>query len=106
MNPTSHVSNVTLDSAILLSSIVNRMKIDATRMIYNQVLESTKPSKGLWFLALITKICTKGEVTTGQEEERLKPSMPIITKMLEEPQVFKGQKQQLLPKAHHKSLLV
>lgn len=45
--PTSHVSNVTVDRAILLCAIVDIKKIEVGRLIWNLVLEFVKPSKGL-----------------------------------------------------------
>lgn len=55
-------------------------------------MELVKPSKGLWFHALITKNCQKAGVKKGQEEERVKPEMPITAKLLEEFKIFPGAK--------------
>lgn len=68
------------------------MKINIGQLIYDQLMQAVKSSKGLWFPALVTKLCKNAGVKIGQGEERIKPRMPTSTRILEEPQVFPGVK--------------
>lgn len=46
-----------------------------------------KPSKGLWFLALFTKLV---RIQEGKIEEVVKPELPISTRSITETQPFFG----------------
>lgn len=51
-----------------------------------------KPSKGLWFPAIITKLCSKAGVGIGKDEEIIKPGCPITSRKEEESPAFLGMK--------------
>lgn len=55
--PTAYTSKVTLDRVVLLFAIIKKIEVDAGHLTHNQILVVVKPSKGIWFLALIKKFC-------------------------------------------------
>lgn len=51
---TMHTTHITLDKAILIYSMIEKRKVDVGWTIYNNMIDSIKPSKDLWFRAIIT----------------------------------------------------
>lgn len=47
--PTTHTSHIPLDRAIMLYAIIGKRKVDTQWIIYNNIIDSVKPSKGLKF---------------------------------------------------------
>lgn len=56
--PTTHTSHVTLDRVTLHYAMIKIKKDDVGWIIFNNILESYNPTKGLWFPSIITKLCT------------------------------------------------
>lgn len=68
--PTIHRSHVTVDRANLLHAMITKIKVDASLLIYNlMMLKVVKPSKALWFLALIRKVGTTAGVKIGKDKK-------------------------------------
>lgn len=44
---TTHTSHITLDKAILLYVMIGKRKVDTSWIIYNNIIDSVKPFKGL-----------------------------------------------------------
>lgn len=77
--PTTHTSQITLDRAILLYAMIEKRKVDAAWIIYN-IIDLVKPSMGLSFPALITKLCINVRIEVTKNEEKLKVGLAIFAK--------------------------
>lgn len=89
---TKHTSLVTLDRAILLDTMIEKRRVDASWIIYNNMIDYVKPSKGLWFPAVITQQCIDAGVEVPKSEEKVKVGLAISAKMLEEASQIEGQR--------------
>ena len=68
--PSSHLSDVTGDQAILIYCILLGKTIDVGSILYAYILHSVKGvSVGICFPSLITAVCGKARVTWGLSEE-------------------------------------
>lgn len=76
--PTTHTppSHVTLDRAILLYAMIEKKKVNARWIIYNNINTSVVPSKGRWILA---KLYTHSRVSIDKNEE-VKVGLTITAK--------------------------
>ena len=61
---------MTLDRATLLLAMIEKREVDAGWIIYNNLLESSGAGKGLWFPAIITKLCVQAGLKVEKEEEK------------------------------------
>lgn len=77
---TTHTSHVTLDIGILMYAMIEKMKVDARWIIYNNIIDSLRPSKGLWFLTIITQLGIQSKVEVERNEENIKAGLAISTK--------------------------
>lgn len=59
MSLLTHISHATLDKAVLLYAMIKKKKVDAGWIILNNMIDSVKPTKILWFRAIITQLCSK-----------------------------------------------
>lgn len=70
-----------MDQAILLYFMVKKKKVDAWWIIFNNILESVGPTKGLWFPAIITKLCIQYGVKVDNNEKRIKARLAITARV-------------------------
>lgn len=75
--PTTHTSYVTLDLAILLYTMVEKMRVNARWIICNNIIDSIGLTKGLCFLTIITKVYTQSRVLVEKNEEKMKASLVL-----------------------------
>ncbi|PIN02048.1 hypothetical protein CDL12_25440 [Handroanthus impetiginosus] len=70
MLPTSHSGEVTADRTLLLYCIMTGKVIDIGKIISDSIIQSANSTRdGLWFLSLITKLCTRAGVKWDKNEE-------------------------------------
>lgn len=62
--------------------MIDRTKVDASWIIHNNMIDSVKPSKGLWFTIVITQLCINDDVEVAKNEEKVKGGLVITTKPL------------------------
>lgn len=67
--PITHTSHITLDSAILPYELIEKKGMNAGWIIFNNMINSVKPLKGLWFPAIITQLCINASVKVARNEE-------------------------------------
>lgn len=78
--PIIHTSHVTVDRATLLMALIERENVDVGWIIYNNIIDSLGPAKGLCFLALITNLCLKARVKVEKVEKKVKTGSAISTR--------------------------
>lgn len=64
--------------------------------IYDQMKVVFRPSKGLCFPNLITKLCHEAGLEAGEIEEIVKLWLPIFTRTISETQPFPSRKDQAI----------
>lgn len=62
---------------ILIYAMIEKKKADVEWIIYNNIINLVEPTKGLWFLAIITKLCTQFGVDLEKNKERIKVGLAI-----------------------------
>lgn len=67
--PNSYTPHAIVERAQLLYAIVKRLKINIGQLIYDQMLQVIKTSKGLWLPTLIAKLYYNARVKKDKEEE-------------------------------------
>ena len=67
--PSSYLSDVTQDRAILIYCILLGKTIDVGSILHASILHSVKGVSSLYFPSLITTLCGKARVIWGQIEE-------------------------------------
>lgn len=77
---TSHTSYIALDRAILLYAMIERRKVDAPWIIHNNMIDSIKSLKGLWFTVVITQLCINDNVEVTKNKEKIKVGLVISAK--------------------------
>lgn len=48
------------------------------------MIDSIKPAKALWFLAINIQLCTNAGAEVGKNEERIKEGLAILARALDE----------------------
>lgn len=72
-----------MDRAVQLYAMKQKKKVDAGWIILNMI-DSVKPSKALWFAAIITQLCTNARVEVEKNEERITTGLAFLARALDE----------------------
>ena len=81
--PSSHLSDVTRDRAILIYCIISEKTINVGSVMYASILHSIKGvAVNLYFPSLITALCGKAGVIWGPSEEAIQLVHAIDTRMM------------------------
>lgn len=59
--------------------MIVKRKVDARWIIYNNIIDSVKPSKGRWLPAIITQLCIQS-IGVERNEKKIKVGLAISAK--------------------------
>lgn len=60
--------------------MVEKKKVNVGWILYNNIIDSVGPTKGLWFPAIIKKLCIQSGVLVDKNEEKVKAGLAINAK--------------------------